>query len=104
MSQPPPAADVYTGGMLVARRVVVTGRVQGVGFRFFVEDAARREGVGGWVQNLPDGRVEAFLEGDEEAVTRVEQKIRRGPTAARVQTIVVDAEPPSGTRSEFEIR
>jgi acylphosphatase len=89
--------------MLVARRVLVTGRVQGVGFRFFVEEAARFEGVRGWVRNRPDGRVEAFLEGDQEAVTRIEQKMRRGPAGARVSTVIVDAEPPSGIRAGFEI-
>ena len=89
--------------MLTARRVTVSGRVQGVGFRFFVEEAARREGVRGWVRNLPDGRVEALVEGDEEAVTRVEQKIRRGPSSARVQDVQVHAEPPTG-QAGFEIR
>jgi acylphosphatase len=90
--------------MLVARRFVVSGRVQGVGFRFFVEDAARREGLAGWVRNLPDGRVEAQAEGDAEAVERLERKIRRGPPAARVAHVDVEVEPPSGRRHEFEIR
>ena len=65
--------------MLIARHYVIAGRVQGVGFRFFVEDAAAREGVHGWVRNLPDGRVEARIEGDAEAVERVEAALRRGP-------------------------
>ena len=50
--------------MRVARRFVISGRVQGVGFRWFVHDAASREGVTGWVTNLFDGRVEAFVEGE----------------------------------------
>ena len=58
--------------MRVARRLLIGGRVQGVGFRWFAKDAAAREGVCGYVRNLPDGRVEAFVEGDAEAVTRVE--------------------------------
>jgi acylphosphatase len=90
--------------MLVARRVLVSGRVQGVGFRFFVEEAARREGVRGWVRNLPDGRVEALFEGDDDAVTRVVQKVHRGPGGARVATVDVLEEPPEGLRAEFEIR
>ena len=49
--------------------------------------AAVREGVTGWVRNLPDGRVEALLEGDSEAVTRVERAIRQGPRGARVETV-----------------
>ncbi len=49
--------------MLVARHFLIGGRVQGVGFRFFTEDAAIREGLHGWVRNLPDGRVEMVVEG-----------------------------------------
>ena len=67
--------------MRVARRYVITGRVQGVGFRYFTQDAALREGVTGWVRNLPDGRVEALVEGDAEAVTRVERAVRRDRAA-----------------------
>ena len=52
--------------MRVARRFVVRGRVQGVGFRYFAADAARREGVSGAVRNLDDGTVEAVAEGDAE--------------------------------------
>jgi acylphosphatase len=89
--------------MLVGRRRLVTGRVQGVGFRFFIEEAARREGVSGWVRNLPDGRVEVLVEGDEEAVTRVEHKVRRGPAGARVASVSVHDEPASGAGHEFEI-
>ena len=55
--------------MKIARRFVVSGRVQGVGFRWFTQDTARREGAMGWVRNLPDGRVEAIVEGDSESVT-----------------------------------
>ena len=51
--------------MIVAKRFFVSGRVQGVGFRFFIQDHAAAEGVHGYVQNLADGRVEAFVEGDE---------------------------------------
>ncbi len=90
--------------MLIARKFLISGRVQGVGFRFFVERAARLEGVGGWVQNLPDGRVEAFLEGDESAVHRVEGKIRRGPAGARIDQIEMEPEIPAGGRLEFAIR
>jgi acylphosphatase len=90
--------------MRVARRYVITGRVQGVGFRYFAKDAADREGVTGWVRNLPDGRVEAMVEGDDEAVTRVERALRQGPGGARVATVVVDTEPASGAYHGFSIR
>ena len=90
--------------MLVARRFVISGRVQGVGFRFFIENAARHEGVGGWVRNLPDGRVEALIEGDQDAVNRLEGKIRRGPGAARIDGVETELEAPSGRFMEFEIK
>lgn len=89
--------------MRVARRIVVGGRVQGVGFRYFTQDVALREGVTGWVRNLPDGRVEAHVEGEIEAVTRVEAAIRRGPRGARVQTVDVVAEDPSGVYDTFNV-
>src|SRR5687767_5392734 len=73
--------------MRVARRFVISGRVQGVGFRYFTQDAARREGVAGWVRNRPDGSVEALVEGEAEAVTRVERAIRSGPRGARIDNV-----------------
>src|SRR5262249_22503601 len=69
--------------MRVARRYLVEGRVKGVGFRYFTEAAASREGLSGWVQNLPDGRVEILAEGEAEAVERFEHKVRHGPPGAR---------------------
>ena len=90
--------------MRVARRFVISGRVQGVGFRYFTQDAAAREGVTGWVQNLPDGRVEAFVEGDEEAVTRVERAIRSGPPGARVKNVYAADEEPIGDLKAFTIK
>jgi acylphosphatase len=90
--------------MLVARRFLVSGRVQGVGFRFHVAEAARLEGVQGWVRNLPDGSVEAFVEGDREAVTRMERKIRRGPPAARVEDVNVLDDVPTGRFDGFSVR
>ena len=85
--------------MRVARRFVISGRVQGVGFRWFTQDAASREGVVGWVRNLPDGRVEALLEGEAESVTRVERTLRSGPRGARVEDVAVDDQEPGGYRS-----
>ena len=73
--------------MIVARRFFVSGRVQGVGFRYFVQDHAAVEGVHGYVRNLPDGRVEALVEGDEESVVRVERALRRGPPGAHVDNV-----------------
>ena len=89
--------------MRIARRYRVSGRVQGVGFRYFVHDAAAREGVTGNVRNLPDGRVEALVEGDEDAVTRVERAIRSGPGGARVEDVDVDVLEPGGAYRSFKV-
>jgi acylphosphatase len=89
--------------MRVARRFLISGRVQGVGYRYFARDVAVREGVTGWVRNLPDGRVEARVEGEVEAVTRVERALRSGPGGARVDDVFVDFEEPSGTYATFTI-
>jgi len=85
--------------MHVARRYVISGRVQGVGFRWFTQDTAAREGVVGWVRNLSDGRVEALIEGDQESVTRVERALRSGPRGARVDDLFVDEYELGGYRS-----
>ena len=90
--------------MIVARRLVIAGRVQGVGFRYFAQAAAMREGVHGWVRNLEDGRVEAHVEGDQEAVDRVEASLRRGPGGARVERVDVEAATPSYHATGFLIR
>ena len=90
--------------MRIARRFAVTGRVQGVGFRYFVQEAADREGVTGYVRNLPDGSVEAYVEGEAEAVIRVERAIRMGPGGARVTHVNVDDEEPAGAYKGFSIK
>jgi len=90
--------------MRVARRFVISGRVQNVGFGYFTQNAAAREGVAGWVQNLPDGRVEVFVEGDEDAVTRVERAIRSGPPGARVENVYVQDDEAAGTLKGFRIK
>ena len=87
----------------MARRFVISGRVQGVGFRYFARDAALREGVTGWVRNLPDGTVEARIEGEREAVTRVERALRVGPRGARVDEVFADDEDPAMVHRTFTI-
>ena len=90
--------------MIVARRYVISGQVQGVGFRFFTEDAARREGLSGFVRNLDNGRVEAIAEGDAEAVARFERTLWAGPPLARVDDVAAEDYPPQGLEAGFEIR
>ena len=79
--------------MRVARRFLISGRVQGVGFRFFAEAAGRREGLQGLVRNLPDGSVEAVCEGNADAVARFELAVRQGPPGARVDDVKMQTIP-----------
>ena len=90
--------------MRVARRFVVSGRVQGVGFRYFTQDTARREGVTGWVRNLPDGRVEAIADADADAGSCLERALRTGPRGARVDRVYVDDEDPTGKYATFSVK
>lgn len=70
-------------------RAVVVGRVQGVGFRWFVRQEARRLGVAGWVRNLSDGSVELETAGEDTAVDRLIQHVRVGPDAAEVNEVLI---------------
>jgi acylphosphatase len=88
---------------LIRRRVVVSGRVQGVFFRDTSRRMAESRGVGGWARNLPDGRLEAVFEGDREAVEALVEFCRRGPRGASVAEAEVHEEPCEGLRT-FEIR
>ena len=88
--------------MRVARHFLISGRVQGVGYRYFAKDAADREGVTGWVRNLPDGSVETLVEGDAAAVEGYLDRLRRGPSASRVDGVVVEEKAEEG-HSTFEI-
>ena len=83
---------------------MIGGRVQGVGFRMFAESTAAREGVHGFVRNLDDGGVEVLVEGDQEAVDRVERALRRGPSGAHVESFDVEPASPSYRATGFHIR
>jgi len=89
--------------MLTGRRFAVSGRVQGVGYRFFARDAAAREGIHGWVRNQPDGSVEVHAEGEADAILRFERALRQGPRGARVDDVLVEPAPPSGAWDRFFI-
>ena len=73
-----------------ARHAFVTGRVQGVAFRYHARCEARSLGLAGWVRNLVDGRVEVWFEGAEESVATLERWLARGPTGARVEQLDVE--------------
>jgi acylphosphatase len=88
----------------IARRYIVHGRVQGVGFRAFVQNSGSAIGVTGWVRNLDDGDVEAYAIGNEEQLSELEARLWRGPRMSDVRNVratedVVD----SGARG-FRIR
>jgi acylphosphatase len=90
--------------MRLGRRYVVSGRVQGVGFRAFVHRAAAVEGLHGWVRNLPDGRVEISAEGEAASLERFEWHVRQGPPAARVDDFDVTNVGASGLDTGFSVR
>ncbi|MDH5460129.1 MAG: acylphosphatase [Candidatus Bathyarchaeota archaeon] len=90
--------------MRVRAHVFVSGRVQGVFFRSETRYEAKKCGVKGWVRNLPDGRLEAVFEGEEENVKKLIEFCRRGPRGARVTGIDVVWEKYSGEFKDFEMR
>jgi len=81
---------------LIARHVVVSGRVQGVGFRYLLEREAATAGVAGWVRNTAEGTVEAVLEGPPSAVEETLGWMRRGPRGAAVVSVDVTETTPQG--------
>lgn len=93
---------VVTGDR-IRRRVVVSGRVQGVFFRDATRERAAAGGVDGWIRNRSDGSVEAVLEGPRDAVERVLGFCRSGPPSARVDRVDVDEQEPEGLRG-FTVR
>lgn len=83
--------------------MVVSGLVQGVGFRHATYRRALELGLTGWVRNLPDGRVEAVFQGDRQTVARMAEWCRRGPGLARVDQVTEHWEPSADSFGEFEI-
>jgi acylphosphatase len=90
--------------MKARAHVFISGRVQGVFFRSQTRHEAKKYGVNGWVRNLPDDRVEAVFEGEEENVRRLVEFCRRGPPAARVARAEVTWECYLGEFRDFETR
>jgi acylphosphatase len=85
------------------KRVVVSGRVQGVFFRDTTRRRAEAAGVGGWVRNTPEGAVEAVFEGDPASVDELVEFARRGPSRAEVASVDITEEEPEGLTG-FEVR
>jgi acylphosphatase len=84
-------------------RVRVRGRVQGVFFRAEARARAESLGLAGWIRNLPDGRVEAVFEGEDECVESMVEWCRRGPAGAEVDAVEVEREEPVG-ETDFRVR
>jgi len=82
---------------MIARRFIVRGRVQGVGFRWFVDNEARQLGLAGWVRNNVDGTVETLAMGTEHQLAMLRNRLERGPRAARVDKVQeIPADPVAG--------
>ncbi|MGH8700683.1 MAG: acylphosphatase, partial [Burkholderiales bacterium] len=98
-----PAEDTLTfTPMIVTKQLLITGRVQGVGFRFYMQRKARELGLTGWVRNCRNGSVEAVIQGAPEALETMIAWARRGPPSAVVAAVrVTDA---SGDFVSFEAR
>ncbi len=89
---------------IIQAHVLISGKVQGVFFRSNTEDKAIGLGLKGWVKNLPDGRVEAVFEGNEEKVKEMVEWCKKGPRFSNVRKIDVEFERASNEFKDFEIR
>ena len=85
--------------MTIRRRLLVSGRVQGVFYRDSCRQKAEEQGIGGSARNLSDGKVEVIVEGDDDAVERMTQWCRQGSEAARVESVEVEEQEPQGETS-----
>ena len=84
--------------------VLISGRVQGVFFRSNTKTIADNLGIGGWVRNLPDGRVEVIAEGEKDRVDRFIEFLKKGPTPARVDNVEIETQDYKGEFQDFSIR
>ncbi|HYE66258.1 MAG TPA: acylphosphatase [Pyrinomonadaceae bacterium] len=89
--------------MRIARKFLISGEVQGVGYRFFAQRAAARHQIVGYVRNLSDGRVEALAEGDPNSVEAFKHELATGPTYAVVEALEEINVEPTGIYSSFRI-
>ena len=90
-------------GDVSAFSALIRGRVQGVGFRYYCRDEARRMGLSGWVRNTEDGAVEVYSEGPQEAQARFLRWLHQGPRGARVDSVRFRAQTPTGEYRCFSI-
>lgn len=89
--------------MKIARTYVISGRVQGVGFRYFAERVANQLGIRGYVKNLSTGSVEVYAIGNENSLEQLKRHLAEGPRSARVTSLDESEETVSAEYSRFEI-
>ena len=87
-----------------AAEILIEGRVQGVGYRNFVQRKAAQLGLAGYVMNLRDGRVRVRVEGPREVIEDLARELSKGPPLARVDGVAVAWRPPSGRFTAFGVR
>ena len=83
--------------------MVIIGKVQGVGFRYFVLRQAQELGISGWVSNKPNGHVEALAQGDKEDLDQFIAKVKEGPSLSRVDDVILNWEDGQENYTSFEI-
>ena len=88
----------------IKKRILLSGKVQGVSFRAFLQRKAQKEGITGWVKNLSDGRVEAVFSGERNKVEKLIDFARRGPRLARVDEVQIKDEEYKGLYDDFQIK
>ncbi|MDH5406572.1 MAG: acylphosphatase [Candidatus Aminicenantes bacterium] len=88
---------------IIARRFIISGRVQGVFFRWFAKEIADRLGLKGWVRNLPNGKVEVWAEGKEDKIRELRSHLQQGPPEAYVTSVQEKEEEPRRTYTDFSI-
>jgi acylphosphatase len=89
---------------MITQRLRITGRVQGVGFRYALQREARNLGLAGWVRNRADGSVEALAHGPPQALAALAAWAQRGPPAARVAEVRVEPAPGEQAGADFDLR
>jgi acylphosphatase len=88
----------------VAAKVLISGRVQGVGFRYFTTDLAKSYDLSGWVKNLATGDVEILVEGDKSAVAGFLKELKVGPSHGYVANFQIEWKPYEGKFDKFQVR
>jgi acylphosphatase len=100
----PSSHDARAAGTNSAAEILIEGRVQGVGYRTYVQRKAAQLGLAGYVMNLKDGRVRVRVEGNRDIIEELARELTKGPPLARVENLDVTWRPPTGRFTSFGIR